>query len=200
MIVCLKPHFSVPQTRRLQLHRYANGYSYLYVEIPERVTWTLGGSVSSYERSDGEIDKLRFNPKFGLLVELTDQITLRAGLSPQYKSRSGVGSDDRADHDRRFQQFYDAVSTAPTLSRSEQASTSNSAAASGLARKLIRRRLGCADTRGCPGCTDRREVGRAYAYFVMTNEIALSAEILHERSQSDAPFDFERLAHNIGTQ
>ena len=166
-----------------------NGYAYFYVEIADRVTSTFGGSLTSYERSDGDVDKLQFNPKLGLSVDVTDQITLRGAYLRNVKADLVSDQTIEPTTIAGFNQFYDAVdgSDLEQMGAGIDIKLGNRL---WIGAEAIRRDwdvpvLGVSDAQTV------EKVGRAYAYFVMTDDLALSAEFLHERSQSDAPFDFD---------
>ena len=75
---------------------FFNAYSYNYIELPARVTWTIGGSVNRYEESRLGIGKsdsgVKFFPKAGVRADLTDFLSIRASY---LMSRSQTSSRNR---------------------------------------------------------------------------------------------------------
>jgi hypothetical protein len=168
-----------------------NAYTYLYLDWPRDITWTIGGAFGSYEQdvADGaDIDK--FMPKVGVRARLAERLTFRASylenLKPNLVSDQVIEPTAVAG----FNQFYDVTNGAVL----EQA---------GAGLDLI---LSDAITIGAEGTwrwwdvpilaapdaeTDE-EVYRGFVYVVLTEQLALAAEVSHEISHSDVPLDFEK--------
>lgn len=170
---------------------YWSGYSYLYLDWPQGITWTLGGALASYEeenRVDGaDIDK--FLPKLGVRAKLADWLVFRASylenLKPDLVSEQVIEPTAVAG----FNQFYDAING----SLLEQAGVGLDFILSDdirIGAEGIWRWWNIPFGGGPDNQTDE-EVYRAFAYIVLTDKLALAAELEHERSHSDVLSDFE---------
>lgn len=177
--------FTTIETAKVDYH---SGYAYFYLDFPEQVTWTMGGSLVKYERSDDELDIFQFHPKIGASVKLNDYLAVSAGyirsVKPGRVSEQLIEPTTIAG----FSQFYDAfdgsvvdqVGGSLSLMLNEH---------SWIGGEAIRRWWDVAII-GAPNAETEEQVYRAYLYTTLTDNIALSAELSHEKSESDAPFDF----------
>jgi tetratricopeptide (TPR) repeat protein len=170
---------------------YWNGYSYLYLDWPQDITWTLGGGFASYEEEDvdagADIDK--FLPKIGVRARLADRFTFRASylenLKPDLVSEQVIEPTAIAG----FNQFYDSFNGA-FLEQAGVGLDFDLSDAITVGAEAIWRWWDVPFAGG-PDLTTDEEVYRAFAYAVLTDELALAAEVTHEISHSDVFNDFE---------
>jgi len=169
---------------------YYSGYIYLYLDAPEQVTWTFGGSLVSYEESGGRADILRFLPKIGVSARLNDHLTIRAAylrnLKPDLVSEQVLEPTTVAG----FNQFYDGYngSIIDQVGAGIDARINRDVMVGGEA---IGRWWDIPQL-GLPNGEVFEQVLRAYAYVTLTDHIAIAAEINHERSEADNFFsDFD---------
>jgi len=171
---------------------YWNGYTYLYLDWPHDITWILGGAIASYEEDtpDGaDIDK--FLPKLGVNARLFDRVTVRASylenLKPELVSDQVIEPTAVAG----FNQFYDSFNGAVL----EQAGVGLDFAVTDditIGAEGIWRWWDVPISGGAPNASNDEKVYRGFAYFVLTEELALAAEVTREISHSDVPGDFEK--------
>jgi tetratricopeptide (TPR) repeat protein len=175
---------------------YWNGYSYLYLDWPNDITWTLGGAVASYKEEDvsdgADVDK--FMPKLGVRAKLADRLTFRASylenLKPDLVSEQVIEPTAVAG----FNQFYDSFNGAFL----EQAgvgldfalSDDITIGAEGIWRWWDVPVGGSSDAE-----TDEK-VYRAFANVLLTDHLSLAVEPTHELSHSDVLNDFEKWEAN----
>jgi tetratricopeptide (TPR) repeat protein len=82
-----------------------NGYVYANINYPERVTWTVGGSIDRYEERDYE--NTSFNPKVGVQVDITDSIRFRAAAFKYVKPPLSNNRTLEPTQVAGFNQFFD---------------------------------------------------------------------------------------------
>jgi len=87
--------------------RHTNGYAYGLVNLPSGFTWTVGASVDFFRVDTEDID--RFNPKFGMLWDVTPSTTLRAAAFRTLKRSLVNSSTLEPTHVAGFNQFFDDV-------------------------------------------------------------------------------------------
>ncbi|WP_119274872.1 FecR domain-containing protein [Taklimakanibacter deserti] len=170
---------------------YWNGYAYLYLDWPQGITWTLGGALVSFdEERVGGADIDEFLPKAGVRARLTDRLTVRASylenLKPELVSDQVIEPTNVAG----FNQYYDAINGAVL----EQAGVGLDYALTAditVGTEAIWRWWDIPTGFGSDAQTDDT-VYRGYAYFVLTEQLALAAEVDYELSESDDPNDFEK--------
>lgn len=169
---------------------YFSAYTYLYLDFPEEITWTVGGSVVSYDLSNGGPEILQFHPKLGAKIELNDHITLRGSyvrnLKPDLVSEQLIEPTTVAG----FNQFFDAFNGS-VLDQVGGRLDFRLTDAFWVGVEAIGRWWDVPIV-GAPDAETDEEVYRGYAYAALSEDFALSVEVLHETSTSDAPFDFER--------
>lgn len=172
---------------------YWNGYSYLYLDWPQQITWTLGGAFASYKEEDvdfgADIDK--FMPKLGVRARLADRLTFRASylenLKPDLVTEQVIEPTAVAG----FNQFYDSFNGAFLEQKGvglDLALTDDIT----VGGEGIWRSWDVPVGGGVPDAKTDETVYRVYAYVVLTDELALAAELSHELSHSDVVFDFEK--------
>ena len=168
---------------------YFSAYTYLYLDLPEQVTWTVGGAVVSYEQSDGGPEIFQFHPKLGAKVELNDYITLRASyvrnLKPDLVSEQLIEPTTVAG----FNQFFDAFNGS-VLDQVGGRLDVKLDDTFWMGVEAIGRWWDVPIV-GAPDAETEEEVYRGYVYAALSEDFALSAEVIHETSTSDVPFDFE---------
>ena len=169
---------------------YFSAYTYLYLDFPEQVTWTVGGSVVSYDLSDGGPEIFQFHPKLGAKIELNDHITLRGSyvrnLKPDLVSEQLIEPTTVAG----FNQFFDAFNGS-VLDQVGGRLDFKLDDTFWVGVEAIGRWWDVPIV-GAPDAETEEEIYRGYVYVALSEDFALSAEVLHETSTSDVPFDFER--------
>ena len=83
-----------------------NVYLYTLTQCPKNVTWVLGASGDWYHSPD-YLDDEQFNPKFGLLWNLTPETTLRAAAFRTFKRTLLTNATLEPTQVAGFNQFYD---------------------------------------------------------------------------------------------
>jgi tetratricopeptide (TPR) repeat protein len=168
---------------------FYNGYAYYDLDLFEQLTLTAGGSVVRYRLTEGGSDIFQFDPKIGATAKLGDQVTLRAAyfriVKPDFVSDQVIEPTTIAG----FNQYFDAFNGSVL----EQVGA-------GIDVALGDRTWIGAEAIGrwwdvpvpdAPDADTTEEVYRAYFYTTLSENVALSAEIAHQASSSDAPFDLE---------
>ena len=90
--------------------RHGNGYLYSYFRYPSQVTWTIGASVDALDTKDPETRKEhynRFNPKVGLMWDLTPRTTFRAAAFKTLKRATLFDQTIEPTQVAGFNQFFD---------------------------------------------------------------------------------------------
>lgn len=168
-----------------------NGYSYLYLDWPMDVTWTLGGGFASYEEDQtGGADVDKFMPKLGVRARLADRFTFRASYLKNLKPDLVTDQVIEPTAVAGFNQFYDSFNGAYL----EQAGVGLDFALNAditLGAEGIWRWWDVPLT-GVPDAKTDEEVYRAFAYAVLTDQLALATELSYEKSHSDVPNDFDK--------
>jgi tetratricopeptide (TPR) repeat protein len=167
---------------------YLSAYDYFYFDFPDRVSWTLGGALVSFDTEDvgpdnSRFDVLEFLPKIGVSANPFDKLTLRAAylqsLKPDRVSDQVIEPTTVAG----FNQFYDSFNTS-ILEQLGGGVDIELGDGLFIGAEALRRwwhvpLVGEADPE-----TEER-VYRAYAYATLTDQLALAAELVDERSTSD---------------
>ena len=172
--------FGSPIDQESSVH-HTNLYVYSMLDLPHHIVMTVGASADSIQTSMRDRDQ--FNPKFGVMWDITPTTTLRfAGIRAL---RSPLVSDQTIEPTQvaGFQQFFDDVSAteykrygigidqkiSPILLGGMEASTRNSNIPYELA--------------GTPSQTDDEErLGRAYLAWTPYSWVAAHADYVYERS------------------
>lgn len=170
---------------------YRSAYSYLYLDWPQGITWTLGGAFASYEVDlvDGaDVDK--FLPKLGVRARFADRFTFRASYLENLKA--DLVSDQMIEPTQvaGFNQFYDTFGGAVL----EQAGVGLDFALSDditIGGEGIWRWWDVPNGAE-PDLETNEKVYRAFANIVLTDQLALAAELSHEISHSEVLGDFEK--------
>jgi tetratricopeptide (TPR) repeat protein len=84
-----------------------NGYWYLNIRYPATVTWTLGASVDAQDDSQDGKSRRGFNPKGGVLWNITPNTTLRAAAFRTQRRFLFGGQTLEPTQLAGFNQFYD---------------------------------------------------------------------------------------------
>jgi hypothetical protein len=163
-----------------------SAYSYLYLDAPQQMTWTLGGALVSYDEDlqDG-VDVLEFLPKVGLRAEITDGLRVRASYLRSFKPRLVSEQILEPTSVAGFNQFYDAIngSLFDQIGGSIELVLSRNLT---VGAEAIKRWWDVP-----PDAHTDEEVYRGYAYATLPGDFALAAEFVKERSKSDSLLDFE---------
>lgn len=167
--------------------RYLNGYGYVYLDAPERVTWTIGGSITDYRDLTGETTR-QFNPKIGVSAELGDNWKLRAAylrnVKPDLVSDQTIEPTTIAG----FNQFYDGFNGS-TLNQIGGGVDGRLGDRLAVGAEALERRWDIPGGLG-PDAETKEQVYRGYVDVVLSDSLALSTGVSRETSQSDAAFDF----------
>jgi hypothetical protein len=102
----LGPVFEVDDVAQREIE-HRRGYVYANLRYPERVTWTLGASYDDYQEQP--LDTNSFNPKFGVLWNLTDQFRLRAAAFRVVKPALVSNRTLEPTQVAGFNQFFDDI-------------------------------------------------------------------------------------------
>lgn len=169
---------------------YYNGYAYFNVELPARVTWTVGGSVVQYSRSDGEQDDTEFFPKLGVTMELNDYITLRGSYLRNLKPSLVLEQTIEPTTIAGFNQFYDALDGS-TVEQAGGGIDIKTDYRFWFGGEAIKRWWDIPVARAPDGTTEEQTL-RGYVSLALSDNFALSGEVRHEKSSSDSLFDFDQ--------
>lgn len=167
---------------------YYNGYTYFHVDLPAPVTWTLGASATRYASSDGAQDIFTLNPKLGVVAALTEDIKLRASYLRNVKPDLVAEDLIEPTAVSGFNQSYDGFNGAVLEQYGAGADIALGARA-WIGGEALQRNWDV-PVLGVPDRETVEKVVRGYGNLILTDNLALAAEIVHERSHSDAPFDF----------
>jgi tetratricopeptide (TPR) repeat protein len=172
---------------------YWNAYSYLYLDWPADITWTLGGALASYRQdpevgiAEADIDK--FLPKLGVRARLADRLTFRASYLESLKPALVSDQTIEPTAVAGFNQYYDSFNGAQL----EQAGVGldfDLSADITIGGEAIWRWW---DLPGGNSDAETDEtVYRAFANVLITDQLALAAELSHEVSHSELINDFEK--------
>ncbi len=167
---------------------YYNGYAYFYVDYPEEIMWTLGGAFASYEEAASVPDVHEFLPKLGVSAELNEYVTLRVAYLKNVKPNRVAEQLIEPTTIAGFNQVYDAFagSVLEQVGGGVDLMLSDRVWIGGEAIK----RWWEVPAVGAPAAETIEEVYRGYLYVILSDSFALSAEVIHEDSSSDAPLDF----------
>ncbi|MCP4408114.1 MAG: tetratricopeptide repeat protein [Gammaproteobacteria bacterium] len=106
--VVFGPVFEVDETVKEDT-KHSRGYLYTNTTYPESVTWTVGFSYDDYE--EGPLDESSFNPKFGVLWNVKNDIRLRAAAFKTLKPALVNNRTIEPTQIAGFNQFFDDIST-----------------------------------------------------------------------------------------
>ena len=171
------------------LVKHTIGYTYSMIEVFNRLTLTLGGSIDSIKRTSSIVDSVRFdptyvNPKVGIIWQPFDSTTMRAAWFKTVKRPFASNQTLEPTQIAGFNQFFDD----PDSSRSTRYGYGiNQKLSSDLAiggeiswRKLKIPRFLFGFAPKIEVFSQDEETHRAYAYWTPTNNLALSAEYFFE--------------------
>ncbi len=169
---------------------HTNFYAYSYLHLPFNARMTIGGSGDWYEGRAIDDDLEQFNPKFGLIWDLTASTTLRLAalrvLERNYISNQTIEPSQVAG----FQQFYrDADATDSKIYGIAVDQEFSPDLFGGL--EFARRDLTIPIEAITPGAPTELEIeertGRAYLYWMPLPWLSTTGEYYYER-QDDSPF------------
>jgi tetratricopeptide (TPR) repeat protein len=195
------PPFPIQVTSVENLNTYhTNMYVYSYINYPENVTFTVGGSADFYDGQDKDTDQ--FNPKFGVTYKPFPATTLRAAAFRTLKRTLSTNQTLEPTQVAGFNQFYDDDDATEAwrygIAIDQKFSESFYAGA-----EYSQRDLEFPSIVIDPEATTRikhfdskERLGRAYLYWTPHKWIALSAEYQYEKIEIDkeytAYFEFVR--------
>lgn len=171
---------------------YWNGYTYLYLDWPRDITWTLGGAWARYKEDaeDGaDIDK--FLPKLGVRARFADRLVFRASYLENLKPELVTDQVIEPTAVAGFNQFYDSYNGALL----EQAGVGLDFELSDdvtIGAEGIWRWWDVPVEGGGPDVKSDETVYRGFANVVLSDELALAVEISRETAHSDVLGDFAK--------
>jgi len=101
------PWFGVPTMTSKSDVTHINLYVYTLINYPKNVTWSLGGSVDSFDGGYYDLDENQFNPKFGLTWNPFPDTTIRAAAFRTFKRSLLSNQTLEPTQVAGFNQFYD---------------------------------------------------------------------------------------------
>ncbi|MFO0992051.1 MAG: hypothetical protein U1E67_08995 [Hyphomicrobiales bacterium] len=169
---------------------YFNAYSYLYINAPTAVTWTIGGSVAGYkEDTPGGADIEKFLPKLGVRAEIADGLSVRAAyfrsLKPSLVNEQVIEPTAIAGFNQYFDTSNAAVIDSVGAALDLQLTKTLMVGAEGVGRKIAVP-VGLA-----PDEEINERTYRGYAYMTLSDKWALASAIMYEDIWSKGGFDFE---------
>jgi tetratricopeptide (TPR) repeat protein len=164
--------------------RHTNGYVYGLIHLPGDITWTVGASGDFFDNET--IDTNQFNPKFGMLWNITPDTTLRAAAFRALTKSLINSSTLEPTQVAGFNQFYDDADGARGWKYGvavDQKFRSN--VFGGV--EYSYRDLEVPIAVGADTIPDDRKEAliRSYLYWVLFDRLALSAEYQFERFTHD---------------
>jgi tetratricopeptide (TPR) repeat protein len=171
--------------------RQSVAYGYAQLALARHFTLTAGGSVDIVKSRDLDTD--RFNPKLGLVWEPTPRTTVRAAA---FRTLQGPLSSSKQNIQPRLEPFQIAGFNQFFVDREGDEADVRGAAIDHqfserlfVGSELVRRDLDALfyEFGAALAATNVTEhVGRAYAYWALSREIGLSAELQRERIRDTA--------------
>ncbi len=182
------PPIITAEIRDRELHHY-RGYVYANVKLPDPVTWTLGVSYDDYNQDEPVGEDLvvdQVNPKFGVQWDITPDLRLRGAAFRTVKPALVANRTIEPTQVAGFNQFFDDTNATASWSYG-----------GGLDWRLTNNLL--VGVEGTwrdleepvrSGSTfvfeDRDEqLHRAYLYWTPVPQLALSAEFVYDRFESE---------------
>ncbi len=186
-IVDVAEIFGFPSEERFE-RDYRSAYGYLYLDLPDFMTWTFGGAWADYKERPSDLEITEFLPKIGVTAALGKHLNVRAAylqhLKPDLVSEQVI----EPTHVAGFSQLYDGYNG----SRLEQigAGADLSFGPLVIGGEYVRRDWDIPSV-GAPDADLIERVSRAYLYATLTDRLAFSAEYVLEHSDGESPFDFD---------
>jgi len=176
-------------------------YFYGNVRLPAPVTWTFGASYQSYAQDDFELHEREFNPKFGMLWDVTDSLRVRVAAFKVMKPALAANQSLEPTQIAGFNQLYDDTNATK--------SKSYGAALDWRASRSIY--MGVESTHraieepaivygGTTGFENRDEwIDRAYVYWTPAMRWSVSAEAVYDKYEAEEGSQDPNLPRNLRT-
>jgi tetratricopeptide (TPR) repeat protein len=179
---------------------HARGYAYANVNFPDPVTWTVGLSYDDYDEEALQVDKV--NPKLGVQWNVTDDLLLRGAVfrtvKPQLISNRTLEPTQVAG----FNQFFDDINATESwrygVGLDWRVRDGLFIGAEATWRDLSEPVFIDSDVRS----EDRdEELYRAYVNWLPLSELAISAEFIYDRYDSEEGIatEFDNLPEKVET-
>ena len=172
------PFVEEPQIEHL------HGYVYSNIKIPESVTWTVGVSVDEY--SEDSLDVNEVNPKLGAQWQITDDVLVRAALFHTVKPALVANRTIEPTQVAGFNQLFDDGNAdrawVQGVGLDWRLSNQVFVGAEATWRDITIPILG-AD--GYVFEDQKEQLHRAYVYWTPTESVALSAQLVYDRFESE---------------
>jgi len=170
--------------------KHSNGYLYSFVRFPSLVTWTIGASYDSFD-DDLIGDTQRVNPKLGATFDITADTTLRLAYFKVLKRTLFADQTLEPTQVAGFNQFFDDFNG--TKSKRFGAAVDHAFSADvygGLEYSFRRLRVPTSNLQANVIKEDWDEdFYRAYLYWTVRRDLALSVEYLYEDFDRDVKRD-----------
>jgi tetratricopeptide (TPR) repeat protein len=202
---------------------HPHGYVYANIDLAENLTWTVGLSIDSYDEDPHNVqegfDKFQVNPKLGVQWNVTDDFLLRGAVFNAVKPILVANRTLEPTQIAGFNQMFDYPNATEVFQYGIGADwdvTDNlHLGAEAVWRDLEAPNVSQADLDGDTVIDsldfrtedEDEELYRAYAYWLPIPELALSAEIVFDRFESEAggltdtssvPLDLETFSVPLG--
>jgi tetratricopeptide (TPR) repeat protein len=196
------PSFDIPPSET-QTH-HGNYYLYVLVPHPQHVTVTLGASVDHYWGGNPRLERNRFNPKLGLMWEVTPSTTLRvAGFSTVKRN---FASDQTIEPTQvaGFQQFFEDTNDG-TISKHfgigiDQKFSSKVYGGLEYTKRDLKIPYPNYNANGTAFYLDQPSTikrGRAYLYWAASPSVAVSAEYFYDKASDLSPYTQHATTHRV---
>jgi outer membrane receptor protein involved in Fe transport len=167
-----------------ELH-HTHGYVYTNINFPDPVTWTVGVSVDDFDQDPVEVSKV--NPKFGVQWDVTDNLRLRGAAFRTIKPALVANRTIEPTQIAGFDQFFDDGNADESwrygVGVDWRVTDKLFVGAEATWRDLN------VPTVAAPGVAvfedQKEQLHRVYAYWLPVPELALGAQFVYDRFESD---------------
>jgi hypothetical protein len=175
-----------PFTVNLNVRHY-NAYLYTYTRFPSNVTWIIGASADWYHQTD-YLNTDQFNPKFGMIWNITPATTMRAAAFRTFKRTLLNDATLEPTQVAGFNQFYDDVDGTDSWRYGIGLDQKFSKTVFGGV-EVSMRDISTPYTSLSDGTLQKADwtekTGRAYLFWTPNQYLSLSAEYLYEYYSRD---------------
>jgi hypothetical protein len=181
----------LPPSRTARDVRQFGAYGYADFTWPDFADWTLGASYDVYDDDDlaGAFRRSEFNPKAGVRIRLHERASLRAAYTRTLKPRLVAEQVIEPVTVAGVNQFVDAIN-GTVVSRIGFGVDTNPTDGLWLGAGATRSRFDIPGRTAAGARTERQEWAfDGYGSLLLTDRIALSLGVAHERSRSNEVFD-----------
>ena len=167
---------------------HVHGYVYANINLPDTVTWTLGLSVDDYQEDPVEVSKV--NPKLGVQWDVTENVRLRAALFRTIKPALVANRTIEPTQIAGFNQLFDDGNGDEAwrygVGVDWRVTNELFVGAEATWRDLSIPIIGIGG--GAVFEDQKEQLHRAYVYWTPLAELALSAEFVYDRFESEQGF------------